>query len=55
MLEPHEKEQLDRMEGMVKDVHAKVNEHHGFIQAFKWLLGGVGAGFTFILGKMGLS
>lgn len=55
MLEPHEKAQLDRVESMVTDVHAKVHEHAGFITAFKWLLGGIGAGFTLVLTKMGLS
>lgn len=52
MLEPHEKEQLDRVEKMVTDVHSKVNEHHGFIQATKWLLGGIGAGFGWLSGKL---
>lgn len=55
MLDPHEKEQLDRIETTVKDVHNKVYEHHGFIAAFKWLLGGIGAGFMALMAKLGLS
>lgn len=55
MLEPYEKEQLDRMETLLTDTHAKVYEHNGFIVAFKWLLGGIGAGITALLAKMGFS
>lgn len=55
MLDPQEKEQLDRMEKLVVEVHAKVNQHHGFIEAFKWLMGGIAAGATALLTKLGLS
>lgn len=52
MLEPHEKEQLDRVERLVVEVHTKVSEHHGFINATKWLLGGIGAGFVWLSSKL---
>lgn len=55
MLEPHEVAQLNRIEATLVAVLKTTAEHNGFISAFKWMLAGVGAGLTFVLGKMGLS
>jgi hypothetical protein len=47
-------EQLDRIEQKVDCLTTVVNEHVGFIAAFKWLVGGLAAGFLTLLGYIGL-
>lgn len=49
-----EQKQLDRIEAKVDEVHKIVHQHVGVISAVKWLLAGLGTGFSLLLGFLGL-